>query len=194
MRRLITTGIRIVIIFAFLQLLNFIANDIFTLWPDFAHPYIYYSFLFGSVLSIIFLVILLILCLTWWKAGSIAAFLTGSVDENKLGFNTSNPDFFKIFLRFLGVFFILFTLPIIFGHITYYFSHRGMMNENDIFYLVWWVSDVSRIIIGVWLTLGGRGIVKIINKIWDTASMTGDTDNNKNADASKQIVNQDSKK
>jgi hypothetical protein len=83
MTRHITAGIRIVIIFAFLQILNYIANDTHSLWPDPGHLYLYHSFLIATALSILFLGTLLILGLVWWKAGSIGAFLAGSVNNKQ---------------------------------------------------------------------------------------------------------------
>jgi hypothetical protein len=68
-----------------------------------------------------------------------------------------------------------------------------MMNENNRFYLMWWVTDGSKIVIGLWLMLGSRGIVRVINKIWDAASMTSNTDDNKNVDVSKNDVNRGSR-
>jgi heme/copper-type cytochrome/quinol oxidase subunit 4 len=87
MRALITAGIRIIVIFSFIQALIILVNNI-------------YLFLTGSyestvsrtndlgIMLIVFFLILLVLWVVWWKAGPIAGFLGGNIEENQLTINT----------------------------------------------------------------------------------------------------------
>jgi hypothetical protein len=182
-RGLITAGIRVIIIFSFLQALIILINNIYIFWSG---DYTPTKGIFNNILilSIAFLIIFLILWVIWWKAGSVATFLAGNIDENQLVINASNTDLIKTIMRVLGICLIFLTLPTLLGHIAFHIVYKninsdGIHQANEI---MWWVTDGARLFIGVWLMLGGRGIINAINTIWDTSHTTGKKDNTDNID------------
>ena len=98
MRGLVTAGIRIAMIFVFLLTLQSAISNIYAVWTT------QYEQQKGDfyILTGLFLFIILILCIVFWKAGSIARFLTGSIDENSLVTSTSNNDLVKCAIFILG--------------------------------------------------------------------------------------------
>jgi hypothetical protein len=190
MRSLMTAGFRIVLILAFLQALITVGNDFYGLWANNnslngISANINFISSAGTLL-IAFLVILLIFWVLWWKAGKICIFLAGDISDSEITINTSNVDLIKVVLRIFGMCLIVLSLSTLCGHIAYHIRYAGLTSgiesspSHQANEMLWWVTDGLKIIIGIWLVLGFRGIFTAISKIWNAAHMTDDELENQN--------------
>jgi hypothetical protein len=187
MRGLITAGIRIVLIFIFFQVFVEVLNllrSIFN-YSSYSSNSQYFSLKELLIPICIFLVVLVILCIVWWKAGRIASLLSGDKFDTQLVINTSNTELVRVVLRVFGLCLICLTIPTLLGHVTYFFNYQSQVNNDFPIiqassppFVNYFVTDGTKILIGLWLVLGGRGIITAIDKIWDAAHMKDTTNEN----------------
>jgi hypothetical protein len=183
MRGIITAAIRIILIFFFFQVINQIIiffQSIFYTPPDYYEEYMLQVVLIPIA---IFLSILLAIMVVWWKADTIALWLLGNSIDTQIVINTTNTELTKVILRVFGICLICLSIPVILGHIAYYFQFQSQIADDYPViqssappFVSYFVTDVVKILISLWLILGSRGIVTAINKIWDAAHMSSSKD------------------
>jgi hypothetical protein len=190
LRGLITAGIRIVLIFIFFQVFIEVLNFLPSIFNSsgYSSNSQYFSLKEVLIPICIFLVVLVILCIVWWKARRIASLLSGDKFDTQLVINTSNTELIRVVLRVFGICLICLTIPTLLGHVTYFINYQSQVSNdfpiiqaNSPPFVNYFVTDGTKILIGLWLVLGGRGIVIAIDKIWNAAHMK-DTANENTGD------------
>jgi hypothetical protein len=110
-----------------------------------------------------------ILALLWWRTDWLVRVLTGRVYDRELIISTSNIDLMKVAMRILGAYLIVSGIPSLIGNIGFHIA----LLDSDL--LVMYTPDLERnlivpviqILIGFWLVLGTKGIVKTLNVLDD---------------------------
>ncbi|MFH1032275.1 MAG: hypothetical protein V1767_06920 [Chloroflexota bacterium] len=178
MRSIIKAALRVVIVFAFLEIVASLVKSIGSLLTFRHIPDAQDLSTFYVNISIASLIGLLILWAMWWKTDAIVRILVGNISENELVINTSNLDLIKVSMRILGIYLLATSIPDLFGLIAYHIQNVNLYVElNNIDpklqadEIKWWVTTGVTILIGIWLVLGSRGIVTAIDKVW-TAGQT----------------------
>ncbi|MBM4432986.1 MAG: hypothetical protein FJ025_03210 [Chloroflexi bacterium] len=188
MRTIIKVALRIVIILAFIQVLQFLINNVsYSLvssrmipYEDVPYPLAYSLIIFITPAA----VAIAILVLLWRKTDWLVKVLAGNIDENALVINTSNSDFIKVVMRVLGIILIFISIPNLFGMIAYSASNSvffsgltipPQMQSNEI---ERWVTVAVKLLVGLLLATGAippsanrrESIRKIVKKIWNAGT------------------------
>jgi hypothetical protein len=185
MRAIITVGLRILIIYIFLLFLNEILKNFYVISDTINHSG-GDTFTLFSLLGVC-MVVILILVIAWIKAGWLSSVLASDLDDNSLVISSTNLEIFRVAMKIVGLVLLATTIPTIAGLIAY----QIVLTQPDPVYstvkeqatlIRYWVIPVVKILIGIWLVLGFRGTITAISKIWNTARMTNneDEDNPKN--------------
>jgi hypothetical protein len=166
MHTLIKAAVRLVIILMSLQLLTLFANGL--------------ANIVDLLIIGVALVGALILYILWRKSDWLVKKLAGDINENELVINTSNLDLINVVMRVIGMFLILISIPKLAGLIAY----RGVLANAYTDMLLAsnarataseikeWITNIGTLLIGLWLALGGAGIVQVFNKIWNYTKNT----------------------
>lgn len=168
MRTLIKAIFRIFLIFAFIGLLRTIINNISNVL---IYDALYYSqeiWLNIFVYSVVFLFFLVILFILWWKTEKILKFIVGEIIDTELVITTTNSELHRTVMRFIGIFLIVSAIPTVVGILGHYLLYK------DNYPLGFQSYDVRELIIlgttillGIWLVVGNKGILKVYHGIKD---------------------------
>ena len=178
MRIAIKATIRVILIYIFLSsLVSLISYGVNIFNSHHFYPEDY-GFLFTLALLILGMVLItLILLALWWKTDWIVGIIAGDIPENEIKISTTNLDLIKVAMRILGIFLLVYSIPTLVGLIGYHFSLPAdspdfpSVHADEIRNLL--VAGV-KIVFGVWLLLGTRGIMNTVDKVWDKAHMVRD--------------------
>jgi len=177
MHTLIKAAVRLGIILMSLQLLISFANGLASILNIFNPQYSsgFELYLGLAIIIGVALIGALILYILWRKSDWLVRKLAGDINENELVINTSNLDLINVVMRVIGMFLILISIPKLAGLIVYRgvlanaytdmllaSNARAMASE-----IKEWITVIGTILIGLWLALGGAGIVQVFNKIWN---------------------------
>jgi hypothetical protein len=125
-------------------------------------------------IGIAFVVLALLLWAVWASAGRIARVLVGHVDVNTLQVNSSTFDAYTVGIALIGVYVFVTALPALFGlvarRIVLAGATTGLTADNDISI---WVQTITRLVIGICLTLQGKRILAGIRKVWNEGASEG---------------------
>lgn len=166
-----------------LQLLTFFANGLANIVNLLVHPEFssdFNTYLGSAIIIGVALIGALILYILWRKTDWLVKKLAGDINENELVINTSNLDLINVVMRVIGMFLILISIPKLVGLIVY----RGVLANayTDVLLasnaramaseIKEWITNIGTLLIGLWLALGGAGIVQVFNKIWNYTKNT----------------------
>jgi hypothetical protein len=174
MRLAIKAFIRIFLIYVALQTILYIINYVHSML---IYSQVYHEdldlFLPVIVLVAAVLIVILVIYILWWKTDWLVRVLTGRTREKELVISTSNLDLIKVAMRILGIVLLVNAIPTLIGLISYYF-----IRPEDVYYsrpeAREYIIVGVKIVFGIWLIIGSRGIVKAINKVWDKAHLIND--------------------
>lgn len=173
MRLAVKACIRIIIIFialqAFFSFLNYASSMIFNYQvysEDYNLPFQV------AVLAVSALVVAAVLGVLWWRTNWVVNVLVGRMPERELVVSTSNLDLVRVAMRILGIVLLVFAVPELIGLIGYHFSVQDEFGGTVLYYNTAdevrdLIIAVVKILLGVWLLVGTRKIVKAIDKVWD---------------------------
>jgi len=123
----------------------------------------------------LFLIIIigLVIYFGLWKAGGIARLLAGDLDENAIAVSTSNVDLYRVIISAFGIYLLVTSIPGLAGLIGYHFysapmyADTGLVPNIDLVAneIQRWVFQIVTLLLGMWLTVGGRPIARFLVKI-----------------------------
>jgi hypothetical protein len=172
MRLAIKAFIRILLIFIALQTVLHIVNYVHNmLFYHRMYPEDYDLFLPVIILVAAVLILILVIYVLWWKTDWLVRVVSGRTREKELVITTSNLDLFKVAMRILGIVLLVNAIPTLIGLIGYHFSIPQEYREFSSYSqsageIKEFIIVGVKILFGVWLIVGSKGIVKAIDKVW----------------------------
>jgi hypothetical protein len=173
MRLAVKAFIRIMLIFVALQAVIYFIRYISSI-VNYNHSYLGDYDLFIDVIFLVAsaLIVLLVIYVFWWKTDWLVRVLVGRTREKELVISTSNLDLIKVAMRILGVVLLVNAIPELIGLVGYHFSLPAEFWDYPSYYesareTQEFIIVGIKILFGVWLVLGSRGIVKVIDKVWE---------------------------
>lgn len=173
MRTLIKAAIRILIIVMTLQMLLSLVNSLVLL---FSYPPIYGEFnapyFWGNLATNIFsfLITILILFIVWRKTDWLVGLIAEEINDTELTINTNNVELITVVVRILGIVLLVTNLRLLVALIgnrwilgSIYPDVYIQTSVND---MRQWIAAIVGLLLGIWLVLGGKGIVIALDKIW----------------------------
>jgi len=172
MRLAVKAFIRIFLIYIALQTLLFIANQVsYMVIYHRVYAEDYDLFIHVIILVASVLIMVLVIYVLWWKTDWLVRVLLGKTRDKELIISTSNLDLIKVAMRILGIVLLVNAIPELIGLIGYHFS---IPEEMQLIGYTWSTGEVKEFIIvgvkilfGVFLVIGSRGIVNAIDKVWE---------------------------
>jgi hypothetical protein len=186
MRTLIKAGIRIIIILMTLEiLLSSVSNLVYYL--TFSAPYesADLNYFVGSIGSVTFsfLVTVLILFIVWRKTDWLTRLVAGEINDSELTINTNNVELITVAVRILGIIFVVINFRLLVALIgnrwIFGSMYPGVQMQNSVYDITQWIASIVGLLLGIWLTLGGKGIVTALDKIWSAQQAGKSTDTEK---------------
>ena len=179
MRPFIKAGVRIVLIYIFLDMLYSGLNQIF---GDWAQINVYGTSGFNPWVPIGFLIAFLavgtlILGLLWWKTDWLVRVLTGRQNVNTVAINMSESLIIQTAFRITGLVLVVWGLPDLLGVLGYYARINGLNSSlydltRDMANVTrWLIADGMKVVFGIVLLVGTRNTMKLLERLWDKAHM-----------------------
>ena len=156
MQLLIKAVVRIILIWAFLNLVSTI--------PYYISNYQYFAgdeILYISIVSGFYVLLIALLFILWLKTDFIMKLLLGKLGaQSQEIVQISSPDLYKLLLKVMGIYLIVTTIPTMSRLIySYWYNNtQDITLPNHMF--VEWLPLIVQIILGVWLIIGNEGIRK----------------------------------
>jgi hypothetical protein len=156
MNLIVKSAVRIIVVLTAIQSISYIIKYISSLFNPIYQMSSHDKSTGLLALLLAVLVLYAILSIIWIKAARIARILIGRVDVNTLTINSSSLDVFWVGVGLIGVILLATSLPSFFELIAQRIVYSsGQFAINDISS---WVGTISKLIIGVCLTLGLKKI------------------------------------
>ncbi|MDO9334381.1 MAG: hypothetical protein Q7T57_07675 [Dehalococcoidales bacterium] len=158
MHSIIKALMRIMIIWAFLNIITYIPASIVNAFS--MKEFYLDSRLTGIIYAVLLLLLLIVLFFLWRKTDYIVKKLVGEVDAQEQIINISGSDLYRLLLRIMGIYMILTTIPEISRILFQYFYYQADVFALHNFDFIYWVPQIVKIIIGICLVIGNEGIRK----------------------------------
>ena len=174
MRSLIRAAVRIIIIVMFVMMVKMLIVNIQWTAMNFHDESIRQILYYQIGLTVgQFGVYSAILALLWLKTDWIVRFIAGNIDDSEIVISTSNLDLVKVAMQILGMVLLATSIPKLLGFGAYHFRILDMVEKLDVpssavsraTELESFVTIMVTLLIGLWLTIGTRGIVKAIDNV-----------------------------
>ena len=159
MKTLIKTAIRLVIAFMIYDVLL----RVYEISAGVIYAVGYSPWYYWATILMMYLVLLIVLALTWIKTDRIVRFVAGPIRGNEITIDTSNIDLLTVALSIFGVYLIVNAL----GDLAYMYSYqwqlrvstpRGVTPSDSAWETGKLVMDILRILIGTGFIMGKNGI------------------------------------
>lgn len=172
MRPFIKAGIRIMIIWLFIEAFLETFRNISSYWTIIYISNTLDRWVATGFTLIPFLISVVLLAVLWWRTDWLVRFLTGGQNVNSVIVSTSNVHLVQLAVRIIGIVMVALVIPDLIGLIGYY---AMITDQRDFVWLaetratlVRQVLEVGvRLIVGIVLLLGTRGVVRAIDIVWD---------------------------
>ncbi|MBN1643717.1 MAG: hypothetical protein JW856_02715 [Dehalococcoidales bacterium] len=113
-----------------------------------------------------FLMILLVLTgFLWWKTDRVVKIIAGNIPESEVSVTTSNSELLRTLMRFLGVCIIVLNIPPVVRVFAYYFA--TVNTTGGTFPIESLIEEIVTILLGIWLVVGNKGIMKAYRGVKD---------------------------
>jgi hypothetical protein len=131
---------------------------------------LYYQICFTAGQFILYAVILILL---WLNTDRLVKFIAGNINDRELIITSTNLDLYKVALLILGVFLLATSVPELLGLASYHLRMHFLIEQMGMAKALEVQSNelkngvmmVAKILAGLWLVLGTRGIVKAIDNV-----------------------------
>jgi hypothetical protein len=182
MRSLVRVFIRIILVFTFLNLLAGSAPYVGTfLQQEFR----------AGLISLIGAVVIVtgILLMLWAKVDWLSKLLVNTTDDNPITINTASADLFQTAMRVIGLVLVVGFLPDLFGRIAYDVNIGAFISSeygrsiptsavtSQANQIREYVVIGTKLLVGLYLLLGVKGIYRTLNYAWETLRMNKPEEN-----------------
>ena len=171
MRTLIKAVVRILIIAAFISLVNNLLNMISQLVFSFdvyeEYPWGYISVFIAIVIAAILLVVL------WRKTDWLIRRIVGDMGDHEISISTTNLDLIRVAMFVFGTVLIVTSISGVIGFLyfindapSYYERAWSIMGPHERTRIVTGqIEPIVKFVVGIWLVVGNRSVVGIFNRI-----------------------------
>ena len=174
MRSLIRAAVRVIIIVMFVMMVKMLLVNIQWVAMNFHDESLRQILYYQIGLTVgQFGVYSAILALLWLKTDWIVRVIAGNIDDNELLITSSNLDLVRVAMQILGMVLLATSIPKLLGLGAYHFRILNLVEKLDVpssavsqaTELQSFVIIIVTFLIGLWLVLGTRGIVKAIDSV-----------------------------